>query len=198
MDKLLSTAEAHQRIMVVELMGRDAGWIALFAGFAATADVILIPEIPYDLDLVAAKINARWQEGPEFAIVVVAEGARSKGGEASYLEERGPSGKRRLGGAAYRISRRLEELTGRETRSLVLGHLQRGGRPIAFDRLLSMRFGTAAIEIAAQGRFGCMVALDPPRVRAVPIVEAIENIKTVPMDDDVLLAARAMGISFGD
>ena len=197
-DKLHSTAEAHQRVMVVELMGRDAGWIALYAGFAATADVILIPEIPYDLGRVAEKIDSRWEKGPEFAIVVVAEGALPKDGEASYLEEMGPSGRRRLGGAAYRISRRLEEITGHETRSLVLGHLQRGGRPIAFDRLLSMRFGSAAIEFAAQGRFGCMVALDPPRVRAVPIAEAVENVKLVPPDDEVVLAARAMGISFGD
>ena len=197
-DKLHSTAEAHQRVMVVELMGRHAGWIALFAGFAATADVILIPEIPYDLTKVAEKIDDRWKEGPEFAIIVVAEGAMPTGGEASYLDETGKSGERRLGGAAKRISRRLEQLTGRETRSLVLGHLQRGGRPIAFDRLLSLRFGTAAIELAEQGHFGCMVALDPPKVRAVPLAEAVEKLKTVPLDDDVVLAARAMGISFGD
>ena len=197
-DKLHSTAEAHQRIMVVELMGRHAGWIALFAGFAATADAILIPEIPYDIEKVAAKIRRRFWEGPEFAIVVVAEGAMPKDGEASYLDETGPGGARRLGGVAKRVSRQLQELTGHESRSLVLGHLQRGGRPIAFDRLLSLRFGSAAIELAAEGRFGCMVALDPPAVKAVPLAEAVARVKTVPPGDEVLRAARGMGISFGD
>lgn len=197
-DKLHSTAQAHQRVMVVELMGRHAGWIALFAGFAATADVILIPEIPYDLGKVAAKIEARWKDGREFAIIVVAEGAMPRGGEASYLEETGKGGRRRLGGVGKRISRRLEELTGHETRSLVLGHLQRGGRPIAFDRILSLLFGTAAINLAEQGRFGCMVALDAPTVTAVPLAEAARATKTVPIDGDMVRAARAMGISFGD
>lgn len=197
-DKLHSTAQAHRRVMVVELMGRNAGWIALFAGFAATADAILIPEIPYDLSKVAAKIEARWKEGSEFAIIVVAEGAMPKGGEASYLEELGKGGRRRLGGVGKRISIRLEELTGHETRSLVLGHLQRGGRPIAFDRILSLLFGTAAIDLAERGRFGCMVALDPPTVTAVPLADAVRAIKTVPVDGDMVRAARAMGISFGD
>ncbi len=197
-DKLHSTAEAHQRIMVVELMGRHAGWIALFAGFAATADAILIPEFPYDIEKVAAKIRQRYRKGPEFAIVVVAEGAKPKGGEASYLEETGLGGGRRLGGVAKRVSRRLEALTGHEARSLVLGHLQRGGRPIAFDRLLSLRFGSAAIDLVAEGRFGCMVALDPPVMKAVPIAEAVARVKTVPPEHEVVMAARGMGISFGD
>ena len=197
-DKLHSTAEAHQRIMVVELMGRHSGWIALFAGFAATADAILIPEIPYDIAKIAAKIRQRYREGPEFAIVVVAEGAKPRGGEASYLESTRPSGSKRLGGVAKRVSRRLEEMTGHESRSLVLGHLQRGGRPIAFDRLLSLRFGAAAIDLAAEGGFGCMVALDPPVVKAVPLAETVARVKTVPLDDEVVLAARGMGISFGD
>ena len=197
-DKLHSTAEAHQRIMVVELMGRHAGWIALFAGFAATADAILIPEIPYDIEKVAEKIRQRYREGPEFAIVVVAEGAMAGGGGVSYLEGTSIGGAPRLGGVAKRVSRRLQELTGHEARSLVLGHLQRGGRPIAFDRLLALRFGSAAVELAAKGRFGCMVALDPPVVKAVPLAEAVARIKTVPPDHEVVVAARAMGISFGD
>ena len=196
--KLHSTAEAHQRVMVVELMGRHAGWLALFAGFASTADVILIPEIPYDLARVAEKIGERWAEGSEFAIIVVAEGAAPVGGGASYLERPSLGGRPRLGGAAKRIARRLEELTGHETRSLVLGHLQRGGEPIAFDRILSLSFGTAAIELAEQGRFGCMVALDPPHVRAVPLAEAVSAIRTVPPDHELIRSARAMGISFGD
>ena len=197
-DKLHSTAAAHQRIMVVELMGRHAGWIALFGGFASTAEAILIPEIPFDIEKVAAQISRRYREGPEFAIVVVAEGAMPKGGEASYLEDARPGGAKRLGGVAKRVARQLEELTGHESRSLVLGHLQRGGRPIAYDRLLSLRFGTAAIDLAAEGRFGCMVALDPPTVKAVPLSEAVARIKTVPLDHEILLAARRLGISFGD
>lgn len=197
-DKLHSTAEAHRRVMVVELMGRHAGWIALFAGFAATADVILIPELPYDLAKVAAKIESRWARGREFAIVVVAEGAAPKGGEVSYLDEPGAGRGRRLGGAGKRVARGLEALTGKETRSLVLGHLQRGGRPIAYDRILSLRFGAAAVEFAEQGLFGRVVALDPPHMRAVPLAEAVRKRKTVPTDWDMVRAARAMGVSFGD
>lgn len=197
-DKLHSTAESHQRVMVVELMGRHAGWIALYAGLAATADAILIPELPYDLAKVAEKIDARWAAGRKFAIVVVAEGAAPMGGEASYLEETKPSGARRLGGAGRRVARGLEALTGRETRSLVLGHLQRGGQPIAYDRILSLRFGAAAVEFAEQGRFGCIVAYDPPDMRAVPLAEATRALKMVPPEGDMVRAARAMGISFGD
>ncbi len=197
-DKLHSTAESHQRVMVVELMGRHAGWIALFAGFAATADAVLIPEIPYDLAKVAEKIAARWAAGREFAIIVVAEGAIPVGGEASYLDDTGPGRPRRLGGAGKRVAEGLEALTGKETRSLVLGHLQRGGRPIAYDRILSLRFGTAAVEFAERGLFGRLVALDPPDMRAVPLAEAVERLKSVPLDGDMVRAARAMGISFGD
>lgn len=197
-DKLHSTAESHRRIMVVELMGRHAGWIALYAGLAATADAILIPELPYDLAKVAEKIDARWAAGREFAIVVVAEGAAPMGGEASYLEETKPSGARRLGGAGRRVAQGLEALTGRETRSLVLGHLQRGGQPIAYDRILSLRFGAAAVEFAEQGRFGCIVAYDPPDMRAVRLAEATRALKMVPPEGDMVRAARAMGISFGN
>ena len=196
--KLHSTAEAHQRVMVVELMGRHTGWIALFAGFAATADAILIPEIPYDPAKVAERVRSRWAEGREFAIIVAAEGAMPLGGEASYLDTPATGGSRRLGGVGKRIADRIEELTGHETRSLVLGHLQRGGRPVAYDRILSLRFGTAAVELAEQGRFGCMVGVDPPLVHAVPLAEAIKSLKRVPVDGDIVRAARAMGISFGD
>ena len=195
-DKLHSTAEAHERIMVVELMGRHAGWIALFAGLAATADVILIPEIPYRLEHVVEAIESRWTEGHEYAIVVVAEGARPVGGEASYVEGGGP--KRRLGGAARLLSRQLRELTSHETRSLVLGHLQRGGAPTSYDRLIALRFGAAAIELAAEGQFGCMVALAPPNVKAVPLAEAVEHLKMVPTDGDIVRTGRSLGICFGD
>ena len=199
--KLHSTAEAHQRVMVVELMGRHAGWLALFAGYASTADVILIPEIPYDLARVVERIEARWAADARFAIVVVAEGSAPKGGGASYLDRPSLGGGQRLGGVAKRIARRVEELTGHETRSLVLGHLQRGGEPTAFDRVLSLRFGTAAVELAEQGHFGCMVALQsvhPPRIRPVPLADAVRRLKTVPPDHELIRSGRAMGISFGD
>jgi 6-phosphofructokinase 1 len=191
-DKLHSTAEAHRRVMVVELMGRHAGWIALFAGVAGTADVILIPEIPYSLELVCEKIEARYGIGREFAIVVAAEGAREAGGEAVYQAAG------RYGGVAEKLADQIMERTGRETRSLVLGHLQRGGGPNAYDRLLALRFGAAAVQLAKEGRFGTMVALQPPHVRAVPLDEAIREVKLVPVDGDVMCTARAVGISFGD
>lgn len=195
-DKLHSTAQAHRRVMVVEVMGRNAGWIAMFSGVAGTADVILIPEIPFDFASVCAKIEDRWASGREFAIVVVAEGAFEKGGEASY-ENKG-HGQVRLGGAAEQLAGRIEEATGRETRTLVLGHLQRGGGPIAYDRLLALRFGAAAVKLVEERCFGCMVALDPPEVRAVPLDEALASRKTVPLDSDVVATARALGVCLGD
>ena len=195
--KLHSTAEAHERVMVVELMGRTAGWISLYAGVAGTADVILIPEIPYDIESVCRKIEDRYAtRGSEFAIVVVAEGAYPKGGEPLFKQT--AEGQKRLGGMAKRVADEIHERTGHETRELVLGHLQRGGAPTAYDRLLALRFGSAAVRLVAEERFGTMVALDPPRVLAVPLEEAIAHIKTVPLDSDVVETARAMGICLGD
>ncbi len=194
--KLHSTAEAHERVMVVELMGRSAGWISLFAGVAGTADVILIPEIPYDIDIVCEKIEERYQSGHEFAMVVVAEGAHPKGAEPHFHQTTG--GQRRLGGISRYVADAIYERTGRETRELVLGHLQRGGSPIAYDRLLALRFGTAAVRILSEERFGTMVALDPPRVHAVPLAKATSEIKTVPLDHDVITTARALDICLGD
>jgi len=216
--RLHSTAEAHSRVMVVELMGRTAGWIALYAGVAATADIILIPEIPYHLDALCAKINERYERGPGFAIVVAGEGAFEAGGSPTFQE--GPqtgasarsgsarsggarfggagSGRARLGGIGDKLARQIEERTGHETRSLVLGHLQRGGGPIAYDRLLALRFGSAAVELVSDGRFGCMVALRPPEVLAVPLKEAVANLKLVPTDGDIVRTARNIGISFGE
>lgn len=196
LGKLHSTAEAHERVMVVELMGRTAGWLSLYAGVAGTADVILIPEIPYDIDLVCEKIELRYSRGSDFAIVVVAEGAFPKGGEPLFKQT--TAGQKRLGGMAKRVSDEIHERTGRETRELVLGHLQRGGGPNAYDRLLALRFGAAAAKLVAEGRFGTMVALDPPRVLAVPLAEAIAEIKNVPLDSDVIETARALGICLGD
>jgi 6-phosphofructokinase 1 len=195
-DKLHSTAEAHERVMVVELMGRNAGWIALYAGLAGSADVILIPEIPYEIEFVCDKIRGRYAEGREFAIVVVAEGAYPKGGEPLFKQT--GHGQKRLGGIAHILGEQIQEGTGRETRDLVLGHLQRGGGPNAYDRLLALRFGAAAVRLAAEGSFGCMVALDPPNVRAVPLDEAIATTKTVPLDSDVVATARSLGICLGD
>ncbi len=198
LGRLHSTAESHQRVMVVELMGRHTGWIALFAGVSGTADVILIPEIPYDLDAVCAKVEERYADGSNFAIVVVAEGAKPRGGEVVLKESATASEVARYGGIAETVAGEIERRTGRETRSLVLGHLQRGGAPTAYDRLLALRFGAAAIRLVEDRRFGCMVALNPPRVEAVPFSEALDRIKAVPVDGDVVATARSMGISFGD
>jgi len=198
LDKLHSTAESHERVMVVELMGRHTGWIALFAGVSATADVILIPEIPYQIAKVCDKIREREADGRHFSIVVVAEGARPVEGDASLAEAAGPGKEARYGGIAERIARQISELTEKETRSLVLGHLQRGGSPIAYDRLIALRFGAAAVRYVADGAYGTMVALDPPGVRAVPLVEATRRTKAVPLDSDVVMTARDLGISFGD
>jgi 6-phosphofructokinase 1 len=196
-DKLHSTAQSHRRVMVIELMGRDSGWIALFSGVAGTADVILVPEIPFDLDRVCEKIEERYHHGRRgFAIVVVAEGARPKDGQR-HFQEKG-QGQVRLGGIGDWVAEEIQRRTGKETRSLVLGHLQRGGSPNPYDRLLSLRFGTAAVNLVRDGAFGCMVALDPPNVLAVPLSQAISRIKTVPLDSDVISTARSLGICLGD
>jgi phosphofructokinase-like protein len=197
-DKLHTTAQSHKRTFVVEVMGRHAGWIGLFAGIAGTADVILIPEIPYDIEKVFEKIRHRYEVGREFAMVVVAEGAKEAGGEASFVEAAKPGQEARYGGVAEKIAHEIEENCGVETRSLVLGHLQRGGQPNSYDRLLALRFGAAAIELVKRGDFGSMVSLDPPDVRAVPLGEALASIKSVPVKGDVVRTARALGISFGD
>ena len=197
LDRLHSTAEAHQRIMVVEVMGRYAGWIALNAGTSGSADAILIPEIPYDLTKVAAHIAQRAQRGRKFSIVVVAEGAKALGGEVSVVE-REIGRAERLGGIGERVAQELEALTGQDTRSVVLGHLLRGGSPTTFDRLLSLRFGAAAVRALVEGQSNIMVALDPPVVRYVPLDQATRRMKVVPLDCDTILTARELGISFGD
>lgn len=196
-DRLHSTAEAHSRVMVVEVMGRYAGWIALYAGVAGTADAILIPEIPYDLEKVAAKIREREARGRHFSIIVVAEGAKPVGGTVSIIgKEIGRQ--ERLGGAGQFVAESLAALTGKETRSVVLGHLVRGGTPTAFDRLVSLRFGAAAIRGVEAGQFGTMVALDPPDVKYVPLELATHHMKLVPLDSDVIQTGRDLGICFGD
>ena len=197
-DRLHSTADAHRRVMVVEVMGRHAGWIALNSGISATADAILIPEIPYDLAKVAAKIDQVEEQGQKHAIVVVAEGAKPKGGTISLIQAREAGTMERLGGAGERITAELEALTGREARCVVLGHLLRGGTPTTFDRLLSLRFGAAAVRALAAGESGIMVALDPPTVKYVPLDEATRRMKVVPLDSDSMQTARDVGICLGD
>lgn len=196
-DRLHATAESHRRIMVVEVMGRYAGWIALHTGVSGTADAILIPEIPYDIHKVVEKIEARRKSGRHFSIVVAAEGARPIGGERSVIDKEIGRAER-LGGIGQRVASKLQQLTGQETRTVVLGHLLRGGSPTTFDRLISLRFGAAAVRALDEGCFGCMVALDPPTVRYIPLEEATERMKVVPLDCDTMLTARDLGISFGD
>jgi phosphofructokinase-like protein len=196
-DRLHSTAASHRRVMVVEVMGRYAGWIALNSGISGTADAILVPEIPFDLGTVVAKIQERFAQGRGFAIVVVAEGARPRGGRYSVVEKKAGSAER-LGGIGARVAAELAQATGRDTRHVVLGHLLRGGTPTTFDRLLSLRFGAAAVRALAVGRTGVMVALDPPKVRYVPLHEATERMKVVPLDCDSVLTARELGICLGD
>jgi 6-phosphofructokinase 1 len=185
LDRLHSTAESHERVMVVELMGRYAGWIALYSGLSGNADVILIPEIPFDMEKVCDKIRAREAAGRHFSIVVVAEGARPKDGAVELVERRGVGTVDRLGGIGSKVARFIEHHTGKETRTLVLGHLQRGGSPTTYDRLLALRFGSAAVRAIADGAFGVMVGLNGPDITRVPL-------------DDVVGRARELGISLGD
>ncbi len=196
-DRLHSTAESHHRVMVVEVMGRHAGWIALNTGVAGTADVILIPEIPYDIEKVAEKIRSREASGRTFSIIVVAEGAIPKGGTVSVIEKE--IGKaERLGGIGEQVAAQIQQITKKETRLVVLGHLLRGGTPTTFDRLLSLRFGAAAVRALEQGKSGVVVVLDPPTVKYIPLEEVADRVRLVPLDSDTVLTARDLSISFGD
>jgi phosphofructokinase-like protein len=195
--RLHSTAEAHGRVMVVELMGRNAGFIALYAGLAGSANVILIPEIDFDIDAVCASLRHRWETGRPFGIVVVAEGAKPRGGSV-VVREHECGHDVVLGGIGALVARQIAEATGYETRSLVLGHLQRGGSPTPADRLLALRYGAAAVRFAADGRWGHMVSWQPPRMTSVPIERALERTKRVPLHHDALVTARDFGICVGD
>jgi phosphofructokinase-like protein len=197
-DRLHSTAESHDRVMVVELMGRYAGWIALYSGLSGSADVILLPEIPFDMEKVVAKIRSREAAGRRFSIVVVAEGARSKDGAIELVERRGVGTVDRLGGIGSKVARAIEAYTGKETRTLVLGHLQRGGSPTTYDRLLALRFGAAAVRAVGEGNFGIMVGLKGPGIEQVPLEEIVGKSKNVPLDSDTIATARELGISLGD
>jgi len=197
-DKLHTTAESHHRVMVVEVMGRDAGWIALHSGIAGGADVILIPEMPFHWDVVADAIKARNKGGAKFSIIVAAEGAKPADGEQIFSRAGdGVTTVARLGGIGNTVAKRLEQLTGLETRCTVLGHVQRGGRPTPFDRLLATRYGAAAVRLVAEGKYGHMVALQGAEIAAVPIAEAISVPKRINPDSERVQMARDMGICFG-
>ena len=198
LDRLHSTAESHQRVIVVEVMGRYAGWIAMNSGISGSAHAILIPEIPFDLRKVAAKIRAREQDGRSYALVVVAEGAKPADGQLKVLEQADVGQAERLGGMGAWVAEALQELTGKDTRTVVLGHLLRGGSPTSFDRLAALRFGAAAVRALEEGRHGVMVALALPNVQYVPLAEVAGRMKAVPMDCDILQTGRDLGICFGD
>lgn len=197
LDRLHTTAESHDRVMILEVMGRHAGWIALHSGIAGGADVILIPEIPFSTQVVADKIRARDIAGSNFTIIVIAEGAVEIGHELVYQDRGDKSRAPRLGGIGLHLQQDLEAITGRETRCVVLGHLQRGGRPNAFDRMLATNFGSCAVRALANGESGVMVALQAGDVVTVPLSEAIKNIKSVPPNGQLVRTARDTGISFG-
>jgi ATP-dependent phosphofructokinase / diphosphate-dependent phosphofructokinase len=197
LDRLHMTAQAHRRILVVEVMGRYAGWIALHTGIAGQADAILLPEIPYEIEKVAAHLCRATSGERQHAIVVVAEGARPKGGDIT-VKSHEPGRVERLGGIGERVSDELQRLTGRESRATVLGHLLRGGSPNAQDRILGLSFGAGAVYALQHGMNGVMVALNPPNLEFVPLEDAVVKLRTVPGDCEAVLVARALGICFGD
>ena len=215
-DRLHTTGETHHRIMVLEVMGRYAGWIALESAIAGGADVALIPEIPYDIERVASKIKNRQKRGKNFSVVVVAEGARPKGGDITIEGER-DNGKgvdnTKLGGVGPKIAKQLEELTGLEARNTTLGYMQRGGTPTAFDRVLSTKYGTKAMQLAMEGKFGTLAVIKNGKLDSVPLEDVVGNNKEVgavsgntaesnqrkvTMDDDLVKTARSVGINLGD
>lgn len=192
LDRLHTTAASHDRVMILEVMGRHTGWIALHAGLAGSADIILIPEIPFSFDSVIKKVKEREANGSRFTNIVVAEGAMEVGGGEMYLDAKHT----RLGGVGDYVRRKIEELTEKETRCVVLGHLQRGGSPNAFDRMLGTSFGACAVRALAEGESGKMVAFQASTIVTVPISEAVANLKTVPIDGQLVRTARDIGISF--
>ncbi|MGA2488698.1 MAG: ATP-dependent 6-phosphofructokinase [Anaerolineales bacterium] len=197
LDRLHTTAEAHHRVMVLELMGRDAGFIALHSGISGGADVILIPEIPFKYDAIIRKVRERADSGSKFSLLAVSEGARPLGGQEVYARSGDAVYVPRLGGIGQEVGRYIEK-QGFEARVTVLGHLQRGGSPTAFDRWLATRYGAAAVRTAAKGAFGQMVALRDAKVIDIPLGEALAIPKRVNLNGDAIITARGIGISFGD
>lgn len=192
LDRLHTTAASHDRVMVLEVMGRNTGWIALHAGLAGSADIILIPEIPFSFESVRQKVIEREKDGSRFTNIVVAEGAKEVGKGELYADTQ----ELRLGGIGEHVRREVERITGKESRTVVLGHLQRGGSPNAFDRMLGTNFGACAVRALANGETGKMVALQGSTITTVPLSEACANIKTVPVDGQLVRTARDIGISF--
>ena len=197
LDRLQTTAESHKRVMVLEVMGRHAGWIALYGGIGGGASAILIPEIPFHYDKVADILLEREARGFASSLVVVAEGASPLGEEKVY-EETGGGGEDRLGGVGECVAKKLGELTGKETRSTTLGHLQRGGSPTSFDRVLATRFGVKAVNLIEQKRFGRMVSYQQYHVGSVLIEKAVKKLNLVDPEGEIVRAAKSVGISFGD
>lgn len=198
LDRLHTTAASHERVMVLEVMGRHAGWIALYAGIAGGGDVILIPEIPWTFDAVCQKILDREKNGKRFTLIVVAEGAELPDGGLVTQEEQQGTRQTRLGGIGNYVASEVERRLGRETRVVVLGHLQRGGPPTTFDRVLATQFGAHAVRLVEEGRFGEMVCYRPPAIVGVSLREAVKELSRVSPESSTVQAARALGISFGD
>ena len=197
LDRLHTTAESHDRVMILEVMGRHAGWIALHSGVSGGADVILIPEIPFSVEKVAQKVRERDACGSQFTIIVAAEGAKEVEGHEIYLDRGDRQSAARLGGIGHHLAADLSERTGKEARCVVLGHLQRGGSPNAFDRMLATNFGSAAVRALARGKRGTMVSLQAANIRTVPLAEAVADLKTVPPESQLVRTARDVGVSFG-
>jgi 6-phosphofructokinase 1 len=197
LDRLHTTAESHDRVMILEVMGRHTGWIALHSGIAGGSDVIIIPEIPFSMEMVATKVRERALQGSPFSIIVAAEGAREIGHDLIYQETGNPNQAPRLGGIGNYVRIELERLTGCEARTVVLGHLQRGGQPNAFDRVLATTYGTNAVRQLANGQRGVMVALQAADIVTVPLTDALAETKVVPPSGQMVRSARDTGISFG-
>jgi ATP-dependent phosphofructokinase / diphosphate-dependent phosphofructokinase len=197
-DRLHSTAESHRRVMVLEVMGRYAGWIAIYAGLAGGADVILIPEVPFHYESICKKVAEREQAGKAFTIVVVAEGARPAGADFVTSALQSQNREARLGGIGAQVAEEIQIRSGKESRCVVLGHLQRGGSPTNMDRALCTAFGAKAVELIAEKKFGQMVAFTAGKITSVPLAEATGQLRTVPLDGGFVTAARAMGICLGD
>jgi ATP-dependent phosphofructokinase / diphosphate-dependent phosphofructokinase len=192
LDRLHTTAASHDRVMVLEVMGRDAGWIALHSGLGGGADVILIPEIPFSVEAVASKVLTREFHGSSFSIVVCAEGAVERGGAQVYQETGA------LGGIGAYVATQVGKVTAKDARVVVLGHLQRGGMPTPFDRILATRFGAAAVRVLGEGRYGEVVVSRGQEISTIPMVECAGKVRTVPPEHELVQTSRALGIAFGD
>jgi ATP-dependent phosphofructokinase / diphosphate-dependent phosphofructokinase len=198
-DRVHTTAQSHHRVMIVEVMGRTAGWIALYSGVAGGGDIILIPEIPYNIEVIVRKVKDRYRMGKRFSIVVISEGAKPKDGDVviRQIVKNSPE-QVRLGGISFMLGKQIEDATGIETRQVILGHLQRGGTPTPADRVLATRLGTKAMELVEAGQYGYMAAVKGSDITAVPIEEAAKGPRNVPVDHPLIVSARAVGTCFGD